>query len=236
MFQLWPTIFFIPLEIQSHIVPHWKALGYCKLESKGLSCGSISKGVWKVTIYGNSGLFVSIANVNSHDNSGPCVSIVNSTIMATLAFVSALPMSTVITTLAHVSTLWIQSSWKLWPCVRIVNSIIMTTLALVPALSTQSSWQLWPLCQHCQLNHHGISGLFVSIANVSSHDNSGPCISIVNSIIMATLALCQHCQLNHRGNSGPCVSIVSSNFMASLANVSTLSIWIAKNTGTLGAV
>ena len=160
----------------------------------------------QLNFYGNSGLCVSIANVNSHNKSG------------------------------HVSTLWIQSSWKLWPCVRIVNSIIMTTLALVPALSTQSSWQLWPLCQHCQLNHHGISGLFVSIANVSSHDNSGPCVSIINSIIMATLAMCQNCQLNHCGNSGPCVSIVSSNFMASLANVSTLSIWTAKNTGTLGAV
>ena len=30
----------MPFEIQSHTVPHWKALRYGKDDSRGLSCGS----------------------------------------------------------------------------------------------------------------------------------------------------------------------------------------------------
>ena len=39
-FQLWIVIFLMPLEVQSHAVPHWKALRYGKDKSRRLSCGS----------------------------------------------------------------------------------------------------------------------------------------------------------------------------------------------------
>ena len=122
---------------------------------------------------------------------------------------------------------------------------------LVSELSTQSSWQLWPLCQHCQLNHHG---------------NSGPCVSIVNSIIMASLAFLSalpmsavmttlaHASALSTQSSWqlwPCVSIVNSIIVATLVHVLALSAqiswhlwpmcqhcqsWLPRITGTLGAV
>ena len=39
-FQLWLAVFSIPLEVQDHSVPQWKALRCGKYEPRGLSCGS----------------------------------------------------------------------------------------------------------------------------------------------------------------------------------------------------
>ena len=150
----------------------------------------------QLNYYGNSGLCVSIANVNSHNNSGPCVNIVNSIIMETLALCQNCQLN------HHDNS---------GPCASIVNSIIMATLALVSALSTQSSWHLWPFCQHCQcqqswqlwpmhqhcqLNHHGNSGLVSALSTQSSWE---------------LWSMCQHFQLKFHGIFGQCVNIVNLN-------------------------
>ena len=53
-FQLWLVVFLIPLEVQSHKVPHLKALRHSIYETRRHSCGSsssICQGIMKLAIY-----------------------------------------------------------------------------------------------------------------------------------------------------------------------------------------
>ena len=50
-FQRWLVIFLIPLEVQRHTVPHFKALSHGKDGSRGLSNSYTCLGVLKMAIY-----------------------------------------------------------------------------------------------------------------------------------------------------------------------------------------